>query len=458
MIKNYSWIYFGLYGLLNVLAACHLVGMGTAAFCVTLMILIMLAVIPYKELGAYFFACFPFYNILNAEMGTTSLFYFIIIGIFARVMLEEKEIELGKRVLIYFAIICCSLYNIYAPEAYIKWLLRLIPLIFFLKTGFMRDNITGVMKKYILSMLLSAIWGWIYLKAGVSLYTNSVIWVGYYQTVVRLAGLTGDSVFFGIQCVIAVALVGVLFFKGEIGKKTFISVFCIFSIFIAISYAKTSQLSVVILATLWYLHWLWSKNKTYSFVIMNFFILAVVGALVVVGAYLIMISDVAWFANMRMRLMDDDLLTGRKEIWDYYQRMIYGDYIYWIRGLGMAEYPQEVAIASDKMVKFISRAHNVFLETILLAGIIPALLIFAGGAYWMIKVYIKNKNIIYMTPCIILILSGYSLHGHFEFLYYPEWLLALSVAMIPELSRGEKDDFIPEDDSLYQGNKLPGGR
>ena len=73
----------------------------------------------------------------------------------------------------------------------------------------------------------------------------------------------------------------------------------------------------------------------------------------------------------------------------------------------------------------ITRAHNIYIETICLFGLLPAVALF-GFCLRKIGSYIKNRNnIFFMTPFMVLVLSGVSLHGHIEWPYY----FLLSIAL-----------------------------
>lgn len=116
-----------------------------------------------------------------------------------------------------------------------------------------------------------------------------------------------------------------------------------------------------------------------------------------------------------IRFTSGDLWTGRSSVTDNYIQKLYSSFSHVFICMSYSDYTQNGVLVGQTMI---TRAHNIYIETICLFGLIPAIVMF-GFCLKKIGGYIKNRNnVFFLTPFMVLVLSGVSLHGHIEWPYY----------------------------------------
>ena len=67
----------------------------------------------------------------------------------------------------------------------------------------------------------------------------------------------------------------------------------------------------------------------------------------------------------------------------------------------------------------ITRAHNIYIETACLFGVIPAIVLLIGLICYFYRLQARyHVSATAYLPLLVLAVSGISLHGHFEWHYY----------------------------------------
>ncbi len=422
-------LYIFAYVLLNMLCFFQYRSLGTVSLLVTVILLGLGFLFPYSQTGVYLYVCLPFFNVMNAQIGGTSLYYVLIGIVILRCLLQGDHIQIAPKLLLLCVLVFATLYNFSATKEYIQWVIRLIPLVVLFGTNMIKMQLKGIIDKYTLSMLFSSLWGWLMLRAGTSIYT-----VGYvYNTrsiTIRDAGLVGDAVVYGIQLIYLIALVLIMAFREQKCRTIRISAIVLMVCFGILTYSKTFLICVFLEAIFAFFYWS-SKQKNDRKAFWwraGVFLLVLFSAIALFDYF--MTADTAWAVTFRKRILTADFSTGRLDVWAYYVNWLSSSFMYLFRGVGFSNYfvLRTVQSSLSGGIYAFSRAHNLFLETVVLFGLLETLILLGWLLAWAVRTYRKQRDALLFLPLLMLLATGMTTHGHFEYHFYLNVLLVLSVA------------------------------
>ena len=426
--KRITYIYIVIYFLFNLLCFFQYLSLDKEALLITALLVGFGFFFPYTEMGVYLFACLPFFNVMNFQVGTTSMYY-VLTGIAVlRYSYQEHNYKLKKKMVLLCIIVIATCYNLEAVKEYIRWIIRIIPLVFFFREDVIKKHLKNIIDRYTLSMLFSSLWGWLMLKAGSSIYNGSHVYnEGTY--VIRFAGLVGDSVVYGIQLLLLISFIMVLIFRESEWRKTRLTAVILLYCFGLITFSKTFLFFMVLQIFYIYIYWSHRKKWTGKSIMLNAVVF--IGMLTTTAWFVrfLMTSNNDWASTMRIRLLSVDMSTGRLDVWRYYLGWCMDNWISLFRGMGFSEYFTLRPFRSVSGYYYlINRAHNLYIETIVVFGVLESLVVFGALIIWTIKSYRKQRNTLYFLPLMTLLITGMTTHGHFEYSFYLNVLLIISIA------------------------------
>ena len=422
-------MYIGIYILANLLCFFQYKSMQAPSLLLTGLIVGIGFIIPYSELGIYLFACLPFFNMMNAQVGSTSMYY-VLTGIAVlRYLLRGFNSNTPKKIVALCFLIALTCYNLTAVKEYVQWIIRVIPLVLFLREDIIQEHLADIIDKYTISMLFSSAWGWLMLQAGTSIYTRSYVYREGVVTI-RFGGLVGDPVLYGIQLIFLISYIFILINKGTERQKLRIAAVALMCWFGTLTYSKTFFFCIVAEFLFFYIYWARHNKRsqrTLSRQIAAF--IAATAALCLI-AYFVLTSDTPWALNVRTRLLAADLATGRFTVWQFYADWCKNHWTSLFGGMGFSNYIVRrtffsAATGSSYNIMF---AHNLFIETAVSFGILETIALLAWLTIWAVNTYRSHRDYLYFLPLFMFLITGMITHGHFEYHFYLNVLLTLSVA------------------------------
>lgn len=385
--------------------------------CVSISIIMLLS--SCEECTTMLFLLLPFFNFFNYKMGTTSLYYiFTAIFIWKYIKYYEFKVPMKKIVILLFlAVIRMFCFN---AEIYFKWLCLFTVLVLTYNEDFFIENIKETIENFSISFIISSAVGLYMLQTGSSLYTYTK---SYVNGSTRFAGLIGDNVFFAQIALVLAAFNFIILYK-RFSLKNLLIVISLY-IFASLTISKTAIILEVILLIL-FLILLILKYGAYKYTfIKSIIIMILIGIGIFFSAYYIRNNtDNLVIQNYSTRFASNDLSTGRDEITNHYINKILQTPQVWFCSMTYEDYSQPF-YPNAHFTYTINRSHNIYIETICCFGIIPSCFIFI----WLIKriILLLTQNKILVLPIITIFLTGFTLHGHYEFHYYLILSLGFSV-------------------------------
>lgn len=421
-IKVKNIYYASLYILLNSICFSQLMSLNALSVLIAFAIVILSLLFPYKEAGVYLYSCLPFFNVINGHMGSTSMYYLIVGVVLLKYLYYEKRKNLTNKLLIFMLFLIVTVGNITAGSDYLQWIIRIIPLIFLMDESIIVDKLPKIIRFYSLSMIIASAWGWLMMQSGSYLYSKGYVYLSSSASTTRFAGLVGDAVIYGGQNIILIALLLIMLYKDK-SHKIF-NMICVVGLvlFGAMTYSKNFFLCLIIEIILYYFYWNKYRKKDYTFIFMSIATIVCIAACVGVFIHLLLTSNSSFFVSLRTRFTVNDLTTGRTDIWIYYINWLKNNNLSLIKGMPLSEYKIKRTIG----IHTVSYTHNVFLETMVVFGILEAVSLFVWLIVWTMKTYNNRKDILYFFPLIMVLIIGATVHGHFEYSYYLNLLLILS--------------------------------
>lgn len=386
------------------------------------------------------FCALPEFNLMNTRIGSTSLYYLMIMVFWLRYF-QHHEWKISKTKFLILLAFLVIRFSSNAPlKGTLTWFLLLSVLVLTFNEDFFDKNIIQIVFFTSTVFLLSSLAGYLMLKAGKSIYTGGNVWVGNVKSI-RFAGIIGDAVFFSQFCSLLAAanltlgchnkryLIPALIFAGSC------LVLCLES------YAKTGMLLIalcVVASVVWFI-WDRLQNKRTA-LLSIFLIFASLIALVFLINYILTNTDNLILQNYISRLSSDDLLTGRLELWAYYIGMLVSNWCSLFIALPHSQYSVPVFITADRGF---DNPHNIYLESACLFGIIPTLCMLTLIFVMMYQCFVRRKGILWQMPICVILASGFTLHGHREFQYYTLVAIALSFLSTNHKPTGEQSALTP---------------
>lgn len=419
----------GIYCLFNLLCLLQLYSIGIGSLAISVVLIGICGFVRFEYLGIYLFAALPFFNVMNMSIGSTSLYYLLLGIAVIRYLVQGFERSTPIKIVILLSVFVLTCYNLTAQIKYVQWFIRLIPLVMFYGVPFVKERLEDIIDSYAVSMAIASWYGYCMLQMGTSIYTRSYVYTEGASTT-RFAGLVGDSVVYGIQLLFLIAFLFVLIIKKKDRKSIRVILVALLVYFGALTYSKTFLACLLIMACVLYVYNLKSQKITRMSLLKNF-IIVVISVMLMIGLiFFIKTSDNQWAINLRTRLMASDLTTGRLQVWKYFLEWFSEHPESFFRGMGFAEYTthRRIFYSSTGKKFIIIYAHNIFLETAIIFGIVEALLLLLALFIWVVRKYQEHRDGIIFLPLFIFLVSGMTTHGHFEYSTYMNLLLILMVA------------------------------
>ena len=282
------------------------------------------------------------------------------------------------------------------------------------------------MKHIGISTITASTIGYIMLISEKSIYTKSIIYSSNGITT-RFAGLVGDSVFFGQFCVVVIScLLAMVLIDRLSAIFVYVSV-VILSWFTLLTFSKTAIILLVIAILSYYVSYIHiniqKKATLYRATLETFFIcLAMIG----IGYYVSTHLENSVIQGYIIRFSSTDLWTGRSSVSDNYIEKINSSIKHLVVGMPYSSYVHNGVVVGGTII---TRAHNIYIETASLFGVMPSLVIIGYCIIIVTRFLLRKKKMIYMlAPFAILLISGISLHGHLEWPYY--FLVSISTGFL----------------------------
>lgn len=407
------------YFLLLLVGGLWLIGIPAAAFCAVIALLALASLSSVAFCGKLLFICLPFFNIMGAQLGGTSLYY-ILIAVFAAKYFISNGFFFGKaRLLAILLILALTIYNVDNATRYIRWIVLLLPFVLLFKTDLLRCILKECVYYFSISILLSSIIGLVMMNQGSYLYTRGYVYTASRETTIRFAGLIGDAVVYGQLVSLAVAANTVYLVRGE-GRRAQLTVSILLVLFVLLTYSKTAILCVgicLIMAVLLYLKLLVKRGV----LVRDLALLCLMAvALIASTNYLVSGSGLFSIDALNTRLDSSDLLTSRAQIWSgYFNLWRRIGSILLFKGIGFEAYSNTIVYS------FFNHTHNIYIEAVTCFGVIESIALLVFVVSCMVKS--REKGILPYVPTLVLLASGMVLHGFLEFPFFFEWLIALQL-------------------------------
>ena len=365
----------------------------------------------------------PFFNLMNRQLGRTSMYY-ILIGIFALryILLKEPKYKLCQKLFLLAFLFLIRVWDV--GLRFFSWYLLLIPLVLSYKEDFFTKNLTRIISATSMSMIFSCLFGFIMMINNISIYDHSYVWnQGVITT--RFAGLIGDSVFLGMMLALLIALnfVTLVNYPDKKMPVLYVIVMCVFGL---LTYSR-----IFVAATLFCIIFFCVVMTTSRKHFLKFAFLLTALSLVIL---IILRSSDLLTENFTLRFLTQDLTTGRFSIIEHYTSLIKSNPTSLF--IGMSYYDYTMPFVPTGRVSISRYAHNIFLESVFVFGLFFTVFFMAIGACKLIKYMLKNGITIELLPLFVLILYGIVLHGHFAFSYYTSIALALGALSYRKHDKG----------------------
>ena len=392
--------------------------MGSVAFLCTILILGMALVSSSEICCKLIFICFPFFNVMGSDLGGTSMFYVVVLLFAAKSLMDGSVESAGRRLALYGVIILATLYNYSAGLTYLKWLMHLLVPVLLIGTGRFRSNFPAYLKLLTVSLILSSAVGQMMLDAGVYLYTFGSVRVDSDITT-RFSGLVGDAVVYGQLVSVVIGANAYLAFSGK-GYR-FAAPLCLILVFFAfMTYSKGALISLAIVGAFVLVAYV--KRAVRGKMPVRYIVYALVAVVVAYFVAGLLSSGATSFSPdaLMKRLDSDDLLTARRQIWAAYFEL-------WghigapmaFKGIGFDVYQGTTVYGRWH------NCHNIYVEAVTLFGVLGAALIAISLLRFLVKRVRDGAEALSILPCVILLASGFILHGFLDFPFFYVWTVAL---------------------------------
>ncbi len=423
-INSRTLMFFGIFILLNVLCLFQLVKFSAGSLLITGMILLIGVLIKYEELGIYLFICLAFFNVMNARVQTTSLFYVLCGIIVARYLLQEhKKYRLSHKIVLLCGIFLVTAYNLTDTIRYLSWFILLFTCILLYHERIITDKIAEIITLYSLAVLLASWWGYLMLNSGMAINNGAEMFFSGHYSYLRFAGLVGDSVFFGALLLVLISANMVLLLANS--QKPWLRLFLIVNMAIlgSLTYSKTFYGGLIIELILFF--WFWLNRKKGN---VKAFIMTVIAIIIVFAGLSLWIGTGTGNTAtiMRQRMSVSDLSTGRLVAWAYYINLWLHDWTIIFKGIGFAEYAARRTFAG--YTHSVMYAHNILIESITAFGLLETVAVLLGMWGALRRFLRQRANLFWLLPAFMLfVVFGMISHGNFESSYYFSVLLVVTI-------------------------------
>ncbi|MDD3254185.1 MAG: hypothetical protein PHV18_16770 [Lachnospiraceae bacterium] len=383
-----------------------------------------------NDLFVIMLSTLPLYNVINYRVGTYSMHY-LIVGLFIVKYLLCTKISVYKLL----AFLVLFLLRVFAADfvLLVSWSLLILPLILTLDDSIWALNIRRVVFWMNLSMLLSCVIGYIMMVTHKTIYTTSYLYISGVETV-RFAGLTGDSVVFGLTCVFTIAINLVYCFFNPNHKAFYIVTSIFLTIAGLLSYSKMTLMCTALIVFMFLI--LYGKEYAahgrrllYSIIFAGILIVLVLALFIFLMNYS---GNSALILGYIDRFTRDDLSTGRFSLWGVYLKKLASQMRYLFVPLTSKEL--STPIWNPTTGGHVAYVHNLYLETVAAFGWCTAILIFVWFLHRLYRFAMSKSKLILSLPVFVLIFMGFGSHGNFEYQFYLQLALALAFLQ-PEMGK-----------------------
>ena len=423
-ISTRTLLFTGIFVLCNVLCLFQLVRFSTGALLVTGILLLIGIFIRYEELAIYLFICLAFFNVMNANVQSTSLFYLLCGIVVVRYLFQEQERHyFAQKLVLICVIFLVTAYNLLYPLRYVRWFILLLTCILLYGEGIVTGRIVDIITLFSLAQIIASIWGYVMLKNGMAINTNADKFFSGNYSYLRFAGLIGDSVLYGGFLVVLIALNLSLLLANKSNPWLRILLVTAMAIMGSLTYSKMFYGGLVIEMVL--IIWFWLYREKGS--VKAFFATTVAVAAIAIGCSLWLVNGTGEAASiMRERMSSDDLSTGRLTAWAYYINRWMSDWTIIFKGIGFVEYATRRKFAGYS--HSVMYAHNILVESVTAFGFLETVAILLGMTFALKKFLRQRVGLYWLIPAFMLfVVFGMISHGNFESDYYFFVLLVVTI-------------------------------
>lgn len=421
MERRITWHGFSMamsYVLLVSVCLSWLRGLSTAALGSSLLVVLVSALAPAETSVCLLFACFPFFNVMGVELGGVSLYYLLILIAVAKAFISGMEDHPGARWTAYLLIVLMTFYNVFAGQAYLRWLLHLLVPVLLVGSTWFKHHFPRCIWYLTVSFLIADIAGFMMMNAGIYLYTSGEVWTAGELTT-RYSGLIGDPVFFGQFSAVLIAVNSFLVYLRRARRFT-VPISVVLAFFTLLAYSKAGILSLAIVGV--FILVAFVVKTVRGGIPLKSLVIAIIAVLVAYFGAMALLSGSTVFSidALNTRLNSGDMLTGRTQIWQGYVSLWNDEGVFIIfKGIGFDAYSNTFVWSS------FNKCHNLYIEAVTLFGFIQAILMFAILAAHLFRRAKTGAGIMSFLPCIVLLATGFVLHGFTDTPFFYEWTIAL---------------------------------
>lgn len=395
----------------------------------SILLVIILMINSNIEYSTYIlFITLPFFNLFTVTVGTTSMYYvFLFIYILQNIKININQNNskwLIDRYMIFTIIVILTVQNIYTDisTSYLSWLIMSLVFLFLYKNR--NINIFKIINYYTAAFIISSILGYIAINRNImQVFPRNIkgVWNAG-KTTLRFVGLTGESNGHAQIALILIAFNIIHYLICNSRKEKFkyaISIGMIV-LFTNLTYSKMFILGLIAIIFLMIIY-NFIKNIRIGFSLKKTLILMTLIPILVsiIGIYISRNIDNTIISNYIVRFSAKDLSTGRFTIYKYFLDILSSNILYMIFGIGFNKY--NIPWGHGK------HAHNIYLECILLTGIIGFLIVIILLMNKIRKDMKKNTNFILYIPLIVFLITGISLHSMLTNYFYFILMLIISI-------------------------------
>lgn len=409
-------------------ALAHCFSLGVAAIGFSAVAILIYLFLDVDQCLISLYVCLPFFNVMTIAVGTTSLYYLLVI-IFIAKFVTSKRAGVGRnKIVLLLCVVLFTLGNIDDLSKYVRWILVFIPLVLTFNTTILSKNLVSLITWYSVSSILSACFGYYLSEHGLLALTSSYVYTEG-GNLNRFGGLVGDPVMFSETLVLLFACNIVLMLKGEGAKWTGLIAIGL-AVPCALSYSKSALLLIAALVLFSIAYLMTHQMLKRETILKGIFALCLI-ALAIIAVVICASSNQAGdlMSGLMRRFESNDLTTGRLALWSAYWSWLQSQDIFAnLFGVGFLAY-SETAFPYAGIL--LNRCHNVYLETWILFGGVGAVAAIGALSACVVKALMRKVELAYFIPLLILAVFGIVLHGHTESFYYFLWIIALGMVRMP---------------------------
>lgn len=433
------------YVLLIGVCASWLLSIGSVSFLLTLAIVAIAVAGSSETCCRLLFACFPFFNVMGADLGGTSMFYLIVLLYVVKATADGSASHARERYVALMLVFLFTVYNFGAGLTYAKWLIHLTVPLFVLGTTRFKESFPTYVGFLTISLMLSSFMGLMMMDRGIYLYTFGSVNTGVDVTT-RFSGLVGDAVVFGQVVALVVGANAYLMYAGKAYRGAFL-ITLVLVFFAFLTYSKGALICLGIVGVFAFFGFL--RKTARDGLPVRYLIGAV---LAFAAAYLLatyMLSGSSLFSAdaLATRLESSDLLTARRDIWNAYFKLWDSTGLPMLfKGIGFDTYLNTTVYGRWH------NCHNLYIEAVTLFGWILTVAMFLALAAHFASMKRRGAILFAYIPCILLLASGLILHGFLDFPFFYEWTIALGCLEFAAAGAGKFEiETRKETDSAYSG-------